>query len=113
MALSTQETEKFKSLLIEQKAKFLNELKTFEKNPDYGSDIDHLEEETDETEDFANRLSVETSVRSELETVENALGRITKGTYGVCTQCGKHIEREVLHAHPASELCKRCKASKQ
>lgn len=40
--------------------------------------------------------------------VEEALGRIEKGTFGVCVVCGKKIEKERLDLIPFAKTCAKC-----
>lgn len=41
----------------------------------------------------------------ELREVEAALERIREGTYGLCEDCGREIERERLEAYPTATRC--------
>ena len=43
--------------------------------------------------------------RRQVEAAEAALERIERGTYGVCTDCGKEIPRARLDAVPWAERC--------
>jgi DnaK suppressor protein len=43
--------------------------------------------------------------RQQVEAAEAALERIERGTYGVCTDCGKEIPRARLDAVPWAERC--------
>lgn len=44
----------------------------------------------------------------EIRMIEAALGRVAKGTYGVCTRCGDEISAERLDAVPYAPLCRTC-----
>lgn len=44
-----------------------------------------------------------------LRAIEEALERIKRGTFGVCTQCGQPIARPRLQAVPWTRLCLDCK----
>lgn len=110
MKLSKEDLEQFKKKLEGEEARLSKELKSLNSAVSFGSDVDHLEEETDETEEFVNRTGVEEKLQEELNAVRSALVRIQKKTYGTCTACNSAIERELLEANPASELCKSCKA---
>ena len=48
--------------------------------------------------------------REELAEVEHALGKLEKGTYGLCDSCGKPIPSDRLEAVPQANLCVECKA---
>jgi len=43
-----------------------------------------------------------------LRDIQTALGRITAGTYGSCTQCGAALPLERLEVLPQVGLCMRC-----
>ena len=44
-----------------------------------------------------------------LQAIEEALGRIDKGTYGVCRDCGEPIAEARLNAIPWTRVCITCK----
>jgi len=50
------------------------------------------------------RVCVETTLAS----IEAALSRLQKNTYGICTQCGAKISVERLDDDPIQHLCDRC-----
>ena len=57
----------------------------------------------------ANLLTLVRSLRGTLGDVEQALGRMEAGTYGLCERCGQAIADERLEALPAARLCMNCK----
>jgi RNA polymerase-binding protein DksA len=50
-------------------------------------------------------LSVRESVEARMTDIERALGRLEKGTYGVCAACNKPIPDDRLEARPEAEYC--------
>ncbi|MDO8506030.1 MAG: TraR/DksA C4-type zinc finger protein [Candidatus Limnocylindria bacterium] len=40
--------------------------------------------------------------------MEDALARITSGSYGICVECGRPIARERLEARPQAARCITC-----
>src|SRR5438034_8368264 len=44
-----------------------------------------------------------------LQAIEEALGRLDKGTYGVCRDCGEPIAPARLNAIPWTRVCITCK----
>jgi RNA polymerase-binding protein DksA len=48
------------------------------------------------------------SLRETLDEVEDALGKLDAGSYGVCESCGKPIGVARLEAMPAARLCMEC-----
>jgi RNA polymerase-binding transcription factor len=75
-----------------------------------GSPFGKREEEATETLELEKRLTLENRIRQEMATVEHALEKITKGTYGVCDNCGQPIDPQRLEALPQANLCMKCKA---
>jgi len=53
-------------------------------------------------------LSLSERERKELFLIEDALARLDKGEYGVCSQCGSSIPRSRLQAVPWARLCIVC-----
>lgn len=62
------------------------------------------------TSERARVLSLAEGLQQRLESVQGALVRIEKGTYGRCESCGKDIAPERLEAIPAARLCISCKS---
>jgi DnaK suppressor protein len=50
-------------------------------------------------------LSIENNVRDLLGKIGRALARMDEGTYGICSRCGKPIEKARLKALPYVDLC--------
>jgi RNA polymerase-binding protein DksA len=50
-------------------------------------------------------LSIENNVRDLLAKIDRALSRIAEGRYGLCSVCGKPIEKARLKALPYVDLC--------
>jgi DnaK suppressor protein len=50
-------------------------------------------------------LSIENNVRDLMGKIDRALGRMDGGTYGICSRCGKPIEKARLKALPYADLC--------
>jgi RNA polymerase-binding transcription factor len=50
-------------------------------------------------------LSIENNVRDLLGKIDRALARMDEGVYGICTRCGKPIEKARLRALPYVDLC--------
>ena len=50
-------------------------------------------------------LSIENNVRDLMGKIDRALARMDEGTYGVCSRCGRSIEKARLKALPYADLC--------
>lgn len=98
------------------KAKLEKERKTIEAEikalsvpPEFGDDIDHGEEEADETEEFSTNLGIQQILRNKLENINEALRKIEQGKYGICERCSKKMSWLILRIEPTSRLCRNCK----
>lgn len=70
-------------------------------NPDSG-------ERAVEVEDDASLEGQAILVADELASVDRALDRIARGSYGQCVKCGDQISMARLEARPEASLCIRC-----
>ena len=108
--METKQVEEYKKRLEKERILLMAEIKQNEKPVDFGNDVDHLDEETDESEEVGNQLAVAQDLKNRLDDIDVALGKIYAGKYGVCEKCGGPIEKEILDIDPESRLCKDCKA---
>ena len=53
-------------------------------------------------------LNLDVVGKAELKLVDEALARISKGTFGICQQCGKEVREERLGAVPHTKYCIEC-----
>jgi len=45
---------------------------------------------------------------ADVESLEEALERVSAGTYGTCATCGRPVAAERLAAHPTTSVCVAC-----
>lgn len=107
--MQKEKLEAIKNELEDEKAMLEVKIDTLEKGEDFGSDVDSLEEETDESEAWENQSSAAQELRGRLSEVDFAIERIEKGTYGKCGECGEDIGLDLLQINAASKLCRSCK----
>lgn len=107
-----QKIEKYKKELETERAKILGEIKTEGETEDFGSDVDHFDEEADEAESLGTRLAIIQDLKNRLEDINVALDKMQRGKYGVCEKCGVEIENGVLAIAPESRFCRHCKQKK-
>ncbi|MBU2566701.1 TraR/DksA family transcriptional regulator [Patescibacteria group bacterium] len=109
-------SEYFKEKLLAEKERIsqeLDDLGSKDKNkmdatyPESGSNSD--DDNAAEISEYADIISIEARLQSELKDVEKALGSIEKGEYGICKYCHKEIDDKRLEARPASTSCIACK----
>lgn len=99
---------------LEKRYRWLKKmLKGEQLEPEFGSDVDGFDEETDETAEYSNRLAVQQTLKEEIGGVEEALNKIKENKYGICEKCGKEISLDLLKINPESKLCKDCKKAQK
>jgi len=73
---------------------------------DYG---DGFSDAAAATAERTERIGLVESLKTMLDDVDQALGRIADGTYGTCKNCGKEIGSARLEFRPESRYCIDCK----
>lgn len=101
--------ETIKNELEDEKAALEAKIDTLEQGEDFGSDVDSLEEESDESAEWQNQSSAAQELRARLADIDFALARIEKGVYGKCEECGEDISMEMLQVNSTSRTCRSCK----
>lgn len=107
--MNKEHIEKIKDELEDEKAMLEVKIDTLEQGEDFGSDIDSLEEEADESEAWGNQTAASQVLRARLADIDLALEKIDKGGYGKCEECGEDISMEMLQVDSTSRLCRSCK----
>lgn len=107
--MNQEEIKSVEERLIAERAAIEKDMAHLKETLDFGHDIDHGEEESDESEEMGNYLSVKRSQDARLERIKRSLEKIKSGTYGTCENCGASIDKEVLAIDPESLLCRACK----
>ncbi len=65
-------------------------------------------EQSQELESQELILNLEEEARAELKMIEEALVRISDGTYGTCQKCGEQVQQKRLIAVPHTRYCIDC-----
>lgn len=99
----------YQNKLEKERAELIEELLKEETPEDFGGDIDHFEEEANETEGFGYKLAEARTTKDRVNEIDMALNKIREGKYGICEKCGREIEIKVLDIAPESRLCQSCK----
>jgi len=117
--LSKTELERFKELITEKYNALLEELRYREKSSimenqrETGSELSsYANHPAEAASDYANltmNLNLAERDSKYLVQLEDALDRINKGTYGICTVCKKVIPMVRLEAVPTTTKCVECK----
>ena len=109
------ELTRYQELLDDAKDALRKQLQEMGADPDQENTVDGLDYDfgfADSAQSTAERnkvLAVIERLRENLHDVNVALGKVEKGTYGVCERCGEPISPERLEAIPYARLCMKCK----
>ena len=109
--MTHEKIEFYKKKLEQERRMVFGEIKESEK-PQSAADINDWDEETDEAEEISNQIAIASDLKNRLSEIDIALEKIQRGKYGICENCGKPIENEVLDISPESRFCKECKLKK-
>jgi DnaK suppressor protein len=108
------ELDDLRERLLEERTELETQLATIEaesfatSQSDLSGEVSFDEENADAgtfTFERERDLSIENNVRDLLSKIERALARMDEGTYGICSRCGKQIEKARLKALPYVDLC--------
>ena len=111
---SKKELDDLRERLTAEQDELETQLKTIEEQSfansqsDISGEVSFDEENADAgtfTFERERDLSIENNVRDLLGKIERALARLDEGTYGICSRCGKPIEKARLKALPYVDLC--------
>lgn len=107
-----------RSLLEAERAVYLQQLAALQADADQiAAEMEPGDVQFDEESGEGGTLSVErerdlalsAKARGAIEEIDQALVRLEKGTYGICSQCAKPIKRVRLKALPYASMCVECK----
>ena len=114
-AFKKKEMEPYRRMLLSLKDSLLKEVLVNDdasKESNEGEVLDLADLASDAYDkDLANSIS-ETE-RSRLRAVEQALERVSQGTYGVCQTCAKPIPLARLKTLPFARLCVSCQSDEE
>jgi DnaK suppressor protein len=113
-AVSKKELDDLRDRLLAEQTELQEQLTTIEEQTfattqsDLSGEVSFDEENADAgtfTFERERDLSIENNVRDLMRKIERALARMDEGTYGICSRCGKPIEKARLKALPYVDLC--------
>lgn len=111
MSLSKPDLQRFKLLLLKQKAELLKAGETGQQ-AEQVVELDQARVGRLSRMDAlqAQAMSLETGRRRRMHIVEidAAIERVSAGDYGECFECGEDINPRRLEADPSASLCIRC-----
>jgi RNA polymerase-binding protein DksA len=114
-SLTAADKEHYKQMLLEKRREILINVNEFEDEALKKSRLDasgdlssmpiHMADIGTDNYEQEFALGLLDSERKLLREIDNALGRIEKGTYGVCEGTGKPIRKARLEAQPWARYC--------
>jgi RNA polymerase-binding protein DksA len=113
-AYTKKELDELRERLLTEQTELETQLTTLEEQSfsnsqsDISGEVSFDEENADAgtfTFERERDLSIENNVRDLLGKIDRALERMSEGTYGACSRCGKPIEKARLKALPYADLC--------
>lgn len=114
MIMNKKDLEYFKNKLLEEKKMLIEELgEVAEEEPGQGweaksgsiqTDSADENEVADKFEEIESNKGVIDKLQKQLTEVELALEKIENGTYGICEETHKPIDRERLEANPSARV---------
>ena len=115
--LTTEQLQKFKKILEEEKKRLEGDLDRVGKRnpelkgdwlvdvPDLNAGVSDENDLSDIYEELENRNAVEDNLEESITLVNRALDRVRTKTYGVCEVCKELIGEKRLEAFPAATTC--------
>jgi DnaK suppressor protein len=115
MAVKSSHTKKelddLRDRLLEEKDQLEEQLATIEEatfatsQSDMSGEVSFDDDAGTFTFERERDLSIENNVRDLLAKIDRAIARMDEGSYGICSRCGKPIEKARLKALPYVDLC--------
>lgn len=121
--MNKKDVEFFKTLIAKEKENLLDKLGYLRENAmnttvkdatgDHSSYSFHMADQGTDSQEREKAFLFASRENQYFERLELALKRIDEGTYGICVQCQKLIDRERLEAVPIATMCVDCKTGKK
>lgn len=115
--LKKAELKRYEKILIKERETILKELQyegnqiaktQLETSGDLSAYSNHMADQGTETERREISSQILSTRRQALFEIDLALGKITKGTYGICERCDKLIGKGRLKFLPQARVCMKC-----
>lgn len=112
--MKKKEMEPYKKMLLELKQTLLKEVLLIQESGKEGDgEIGDQADQAAESYERELASSLSETERTRLLSVEKALERVDKGSYGVCESCEKAIPMARLKALPFARLCVGCQEQEE
>jgi DnaK suppressor protein len=103
--------ESFRKKLLKMREDILNKAKKL-KEDSYTLGTDGIQDMADAASNSYNvdiLMSISDNDLNLLKDIDNALDKISNGTYGVCEECEEKISEKRLEVNPVARYCITCK----
>ncbi|MBI3947788.1 MAG: TraR/DksA C4-type zinc finger protein [Armatimonadetes bacterium] len=111
------DTNRYREMLDKERARMQHQMRATEIKESQSDALSELSDYDDHPADVANETferekerTLRGTARATLDRIEAALGKMERGTYGLCDICGKAIPPGRLDAVPYATLCVKCQA---
>lgn len=122
MLLNKEQLKQFRQLLITEREKFVNEIRSIaqdasktprEASGDLSAYTVHMADMAADTYDRELSMNMVSAEQEVLYQIDDALKRIDDGNFGACQECHKPIAMSRLKAVPYASLCIECQRAKE
>ena len=122
MALTKEQIKRFRQLLITERVKLADEIKSIahdvstsprEASGDLSAYTVHMADMAADTYERELSMDLVSSEQEILYQIDDALKRLDDGSYGICQQCNTPITMSRLKAVPYASLCIGCQRVKE
>lgn len=122
MLLNKDQLKNFRQLLVTERAKITNEIKTIAQDAsrsprDASGDLSaytiHMSDMAADTYDRELSTNMVSAEQEVLYQIDDALKRMDEGSFGACSECQQPISMSRLKAVPYASLCIECQRLKE
>ena len=122
MSLTKPQLKQFRQLLITEREKFAEEIRSIAKDTskspreasgDLSAYTVHMADMAADTYDRELSINMVSSEQAVLYQIDDALKHMDEGSYGICQQCNKPITMSRLKAVPYASMCIACQRLKE
>ena len=118
MAKRKLDVEKFRKLLLEERARLEEQSKRFQRlassadQSDESSELadydNHPADAASDTFEREKNLALDQNTNDLIENIDRAMEKIEAGNYGICDRCGNEISKARLEVIPYAAFCVEC-----
>lgn len=112
--MDSNQLQKFKEQLEQMKADIIADVEqTLSDMTSQNENIPDPNDRATVESDRSFELRLRSRERKLLDKIDEAIGRIENGEYGICDDCGEKIRVKRLEARPVAKFCINCKTKQE